>query len=157
MKIILLTIGKTNVKYLQDGIDIYVNRLRHYIPFEYKNIPDIKTTKGLTQEKQKELEGELFFNYISPGDTVVLLDERGKEMTSREFSTYIDRKMVTVAKNLIFAIGGPYGFSDKMYNRANEKISLSRMTFSHEMVRLFFIEQIYRAMTILKGEPYHHD
>lgn len=157
MKIILLTIGKTNVKYLQDGIDIYVNRLRHYIPFEYKNIPDIKTTKGLTQEKQKELEGELFFNYISPGDTVVLLDERGKEMTSREFSTYIDRKMVTVVKNLIFAIGGPYGFSDKMYNRANEKISLSRMTFSHEMVRLFFIEQVYRAMTILKGEPYHHD
>lgn len=157
MKITLLTIGKTNVKYLQDGIELYVNRLSHYIPFEFKNLPDIKVTKGLTKEKQKELEGELFLNNINAGDVVVLLDERGKEMTSREFSTYIDKKMVTVAKNLIFAIGGPYGFSDKMYNRANEKLSLSKMTFSHEMVRLFFIEQIYRAMTILKGEPYHHD
>lgn len=157
MKITLLTIGKTNAKYLQDGIDLYVTRLSHYIPFEYKNLPDIKTTKGLTKEKQKELEGELFFNNIHPGDVLVLLDERGKEMTSREFSTYIDKKMVTVAKNLIFAIGGPYGFSDEVYNRANEKLSLSKMTFSHEMVRLFFIEQIYRAMTILKGEPYHHD
>lgn len=157
MKITLLTIGKTNAKYLQDGIDLYVTRLSHYIPFEYKNLPDIKTTKGLTKEKQKELEGELFLNNIHPGDVLVLLDERGKEMTSREFSTYIDKKMVTVAKNLIFAIGGPYGFSDEVYNRANEKLSLSKMTFSHEMVRLFFIEQIYRAMTILKGEPYHHD
>lgn len=157
MKITLLTIGKTNAKYLQDGIDLYVTRLSHYIPFEYKNLPDIKTTKGLTKEKQKELEGELFLNNIHPGNVLVLLDERGKEMTSREFSTYIDKKMVTVAKNLIFAIGGPYGFSDEVYNRANEKLSLSKMTFSHEMVRLFFIEQIYRAMTILKGEPYHHD
>ena len=157
MKITLLTIGKTNTKYLQEGIEQYIKRLSHYIPFEFKILPDVKTTKGLTQEKQKEMEGQMFLNCIQSGDVVVLLDEKGKEMTSREFSVYLDKKMVTVAKNLIFVIGGPYGFSQEMYNRANEKLSLSKMTFSHEMIRLFFIEQIYRAMTILKGEPYHHD
>jgi 23S rRNA (pseudouridine1915-N3)-methyltransferase len=157
MKITLLAIGKTNTKYLQEGIEQYIKRLSHYIPFEFKILPDVKTTKGLTQEKQKEMEGQMFLNCIQSGDVVVLLDEKGKEMTSREFSVYLDKKMVTVAKNLIFVIGGPYGFSQEMYNRANEKLSLSKMTFSHEMIRLFFIEQIYRAMTILKGEPYHHD
>lgn len=157
MKIILLAIGKTNAKYLQEGIEQYIKRLSHYIPFEFKILPDVKTTKGLTQEKQKEMEGQMFLGAIQSGDVVVLLDEKGKEMTSREFSTYLDKKMVNVAKNLIFVIGGPYGFSQEMYNRANEKLSLSKMTFSHEMIRLFFIEQIYRAMTILKGEPYHHD
>lgn len=157
MKITLLAIGKTNAKYLQEGIEQYIKRLSHYIPFEFKILPDVKTTKGLTQEKQKEMEGQMFLNCIQSGDVVVLLDEKGKEMTSREFSVYLDKKMVTVAKNLIFVIGGPYGFSQEMYNRANEKLSLSKMTFSHEMIRMFFIEQIYRAMTILKGEPYHHD
>lgn len=157
MKITLLAIGKTNTKYLQEGIEQYIKRLSHYIPFEFKILPDVKTTKGLTQEKQKEMEGQMFLNCIQSGDVVVLLDEKGKEMTSREFSVYLDKKMVTVAKNLIFVIGGPYGFSQEMYNRANEKLSLSKMTFSHEMIRMFFIEQIYRAMTILKGEPYHHD
>ncbi len=157
MKITLLAIGKTNAKYLHEGIEQYTKRLSHYIPFEFKILPDVKTTKGLTQEKQKELEGQMFLGAIQSGDMVVLLDERGKEMTSRDFSAYIDKKMVTVPKNLIFVIGGPYGFSTEMYNRANEKVSLSKMTFSHEMIRLFFIEQIYRAMTILKGEPYHHD
>lgn len=157
MKITLLAIGKTNAKYLQEGIEQYIKRLSHYIPFEFKILPDVKTTKGLTQEKQKEMEGQMFLNCIQSGDVVVLLDEKGKEMTSREFSVYLDKKMVTVAKNLIFVIGGPYGFSQEMYNRANEKLSLSKMTFSHEMIRLFFIEQIFRAMTILKGEPYHHD
>ena len=157
MKITLLAIGKTNTKYLQEGIEQYIKRLSHYIPFEFKILPDVKTTKGLTQEKQKEMEGQMFLNCIQLGDVVVLLDEKGKEMTSREFSVYLDKKMVTVAKNLIFVIGGPYGFSQEMYNRANEKLSLSKMTFSHEMIRLFFVEQIYRAMTILKGEPYHHD
>lgn len=157
MKITLLAIGKTNAKYLQEGIEQYIKRLSHYIPFEFKILPDVKTTKGLTQEKQKEMEGQMFLNCIQSGDVIVLLDEKGKEMTSREFSVYLDKKMVTVAKNLIFVIGGPYGFSQEMYNRANEKLSLSKMTFSHEMIRLFFIEQIYRAMTILKGEPYHHD
>ena len=157
MKITLLAIGKTNAKYLQEGIEQYIKRLSHYIPFEFKILPDVKTTKGLTQEKQKEMEGQMFLNCIQSGDVVVLLDEKGKEMTSREFSVYLDKKMVTVAKNFIFVIGGPYGFSQEMYNRANEKLSLSKMTFSHEMIRLFFIEQIYRAITILKGEPYHHD
>lgn len=157
MKITLLAIGKTNAKYLQEGIEQYIKRLSHYIPFEFKILPDVKTTKGLTQEKQKEMEGQMFLNCIQSGDVIVLLDEKGKEMTSREFSVYLDKKMATVAKNLIFVIGGPYGFSQEMYNRANEKLSLSKMTFSHEMIRLFFIEQIYRAMTILKGEPYHHD
>ena len=157
MKITIIAIGKTGAKYLQDGIEIYTKRISYYVPFEFKVLPDIKTTKSLTIDKQKELEGKQYLSFIQPGDVVVLLDEKGKEMTSREFSVYLDKKMVTVAKNLIFVIGGPYGFSQEMYNRANEKLSLSKLTFSHEMIRLFFVEQIYRAMTILKGEPYHHD
>ena len=157
MKITLLAIGKTNAKYLQEGIEQYTKRLGHYIPFELKILPDVKNTKSLTTDKQKEMEGQMFLAAIGQGDWVTLLDERGKEFTSREFANYIDKKMVTIPKNLIFIIGGPYGFSQEMYNRANEKLSLSKMTFSHEMIRLFFIEQIYRAMTILKGEPYHHD
>jgi len=157
MKITLLAIGKTNAKYLQEGIEQYTKRLGHYIPFELKILPDVKTTKSLTTDKQKEMEGQMFLAAIGQGDWVTLLDERGKEFTSREFANYIDKKMVTLPKNLIFVIGGPYGFSQEMYDRANEKLSLSKMTFSHEMIRLFFIEQIYRAMTILKGEPYHHD
>ena len=157
MKITLLAIGKTNAKYLQEGIEQYTKRLSHYIPFELKILPDVKTTKALSTDKQKEMEGEMFMSAIQQGDWVTLLDERGKEFTSRDFAAYIDKKMITIPKNLIFIIGGPYGFSKAMYERANEKLSLSKMTFSHEMIRLFFVEQIYRAMTILKGEPYHHD
>ena len=157
MKITLLAIGKTNAKYLQEGIEQYTKRLSHYIPFELKILPDVKTTKALTTDKQKEMEGEMFMSAIQQGDWVTLLDERGKEFTSRDFASYIDKKMITIPKNLNFIIGGPYGFSKAMYDRANEKLSLSKMTFSHEMIRLFFVEQIYRAMTILKGEPYHHD
>ena len=157
MKITLLAIGKTNAKYLQEGIEQYTKRLSHYIPFELKILPDVKTTKALTTDKQKEMEGKMFMSAIQQGDWVTLLDERGKEFTSRDFASYIDKKMITIPKNLIFIIGGPYGFSKAMYDRANEKLSLSKMTFSHEMIRLFFVEQIYRAMTILKGEPYHHD
>ncbi len=157
MKITLLAIGKTNARFLQEGIDQYTKRLSHYIPFELKILPDVKTTKALTNEKQKEMEGQMFLSVIGQGDWVTLLDEKGKEFTSREFASYIDKKTITIPKNLIFIIGGPYGFSQEMYNRANEKLSLSKMTFSHEMIRLFFVEQIYRAMTILKGEPYHHD
>ena len=157
MKITLLAIGKTNAKYLQEGIEQYTKRLSHCIPFELKILPDVKTTKALTTDKQKEMEGEMFMSAIQQGDWVTLLDERGKEFTSRDFASYIDKKMITIPKNLIFIIGGPYGFSKAMYDRANEKLSLSKMTFSHEMIRLFFVEQIYRAMTILKGEPYHHD
>ncbi len=152
-----MAIGKTTTKYIQEGIELYEKRLTHYIPFELKLLPDVKATKALTMERQKELEEEIFMSSINSGDYVVLLDERGKEMTSRDFSVYINKKMSVVPKNLIFVIGGPYGFSQGMYDRAQEKLSLSKMTFSHEMIRLFFVEQIYRAMTILRGEPYHHD
>ena len=148
MKIELMVIGKTSARYLQEGIDNYVKRTNYYMPFDIRYIPDIKSTKAMTEEKQKEKEGELFLNALTPGDVLVLLDERGKEMTSREFASYIDRKSVTVSKRLVFAVA---------VQRADDKISLSKMTFSHEMVRLFFVEQTYRAMTILRGEPYHHD
>lgn len=157
MKITLLVIGKTNEDFIATGIQKYTKRLVHYVPFELKTLPDIKNTKGITESQQKEEEGKLFLGSILSGDYVVLLDEKGKDYTSRQFSEYIAKKMNTVPKNLIFVIGGPYGFSQAMYERANEKLSLSKMTFSHEMIRLFFVEQIYRAMTILKGEPYHHD
>ncbi|MDE6114243.1 23S rRNA (pseudouridine(1915)-N(3))-methyltransferase RlmH [Barnesiella sp. WM24] len=157
MKIELMAIGRTSTRYLQDGIDVYLKRLSHYVPFEIKCLPDVKTSRSLTEERQKEMEGEQFLAQLQPGDFLVLLDERGKEMTSRDFSVYIDRKMSSVPKRMLFVIGGPYGFSKAMYERADDKISLSKMTFSHEMVRLFFTEQLYRAMTILRGEPYHHD
>lgn len=157
MKITLLAIGKTGTSYLREGIEGYVRRIGHYVPFEFKILPDIKNTRSLTEERQKAMEGEAFMSVMQPGDYVVLLDERGKEMTSRGFSEYIAAKMHVVSRQLIFVIGGPYGFSPEMYARADDKLSLSRMTFSHEMVRLFFVEQIYRAMTIMRGEPYHHD
>lgn len=157
MKIELIVIGKTAARYLQEGIDNYVKRIGHYVPFSLTYIQDVKSTKSLTEERQKQMEGEMVMAALQPGDFLVLLDERGKEFTSREFAAFIDKKMVMVPKRLIFLVGGPYGFSKEIYGRADYKISLSRMTFSHEMVRLFFTEQLYRAMTILKGEPYHHD
>ncbi len=157
MKIELIVVGKTATRYLQEGIDNYVKRIGHYVPFSLTYIQDVKATKSLTEERQKELEGEMVLASLQPGDYLVLLDERGKEFTSREFAAFIDKKMVTLPKRLIFLVGGPYGFSKGMYGRADDKISLSKMTFSHEMVRLFFVEQLYRAMTILRGEPYHHD
>jgi 23S rRNA (pseudouridine1915-N3)-methyltransferase len=134
-----------------------VKRLTHYIPYEIRTINDVKTTRGMTADRQKELEGEQILAQFQPGDRVILLDERGREMTSREFSEYIDKAMSTVSKRLLFVVGGPYGFSKKVYERADGMLSLSKMTFSHEMIRLFFTEQVYRAMTILRGEPYHHD
>lgn len=156
MKIKLLLIGKTDSEILTKGIDDYLKRLKHYIPFEMSIIPDLKNTKNLTESQQKKKEGELILNYIKPGDFVVLLDEKGKEYSSVEFSRFIEKQMVSGLKNLIFIIGGPYGFSDDVYKKCNSKVSLSRMTFSHQMVRLIFTEQLYRAMTIIKGEPYHH-
>ncbi len=157
MKIRLLTIGETHDRMMRDAIDKYVRRIGHYTPFEMKTLPDVKVTKSTSEERQKELEGERFLAQISPSDRLVLLDERGKEMTSREFANDIGRLMTTLQRDLIFVIGGPYGFSQAMYQRANAMLSLTRMTMTHEMVRLFFTEQIYRAMTILRGEPYHHD
>lgn len=142
---------------LVEATQRYLKRLKHYIPFEYLTLPDVKNTKTMTEARQKEAEGAQILSAVTARDFVVLLDERGKEFTSREFAAYIDRRTVSLAGNLVFVVGGPYGFSDTVYDRANDKISLSRMTFSHEMVRLFFVEQLYRSMTILRGEPYHHD
>lgn len=157
MKIALLVIGKTDASYFIDAVNEYSKRLEHYISFEIQVIPDIKNSKNLSAEQQKEKEGELILKNMSAGDYLVLLDDKGKEYTSIKFAEYIERKMHTVSKKLIFVIGGPYGFSQTVYNKANEKITLSRMTFSHQMVRLIFVEQLYRAMTILNNEPYHHE
>lgn len=156
MEISLIVIGKTNARYLQEGIDEYIKRLKHYIPYSITVLHDIKNTKKLTEEQQKEAEGKLMLDALKPGDCLVLLDERGKEFTSVAFADYLQRKMNAGLRRLVFVIGGPYGFSQSVYDRADEKISLSKMTFSHEMIRLFFTEQIYRAMTIQRGEPYHH-
>ena len=146
MKIALVVIGKTDAGYFVEAINEYKNRLVHYIPFEMEVIPDIKNVKNLSEVQQKEKEGEL-----------ILLDDKGKEFTSMQFSAYIEKKMHTIPKRLVFVVGGPYGFSEAVYKAASEKISLSKMTFSHQMIRLIFIEQIYRAMTILNNEPYHHE
>jgi 23S rRNA (pseudouridine1915-N3)-methyltransferase len=156
MKLILIVIGKTDNDYINKGIDIFRNRLKHYLPFEIKYIPDLKNTKNLSVDQQKVKEGELILSNIDKSDHLILLDENGKEFSSVDFSKYIQKKMLSGIKNLVFVIGGPYGFSKEVYNRASGKVSLSKMTFSHQMVRLIFIEQLYRAMTILRGEPYHH-
>lgn len=157
MKISLLVIGKTDAGYFAEGIKEYENRLKHYIPFEMQVIPDIKNVKNLSEEQQKEKEGELILKNVQAGDYLVLLDERGKEFSSLQFASYIEKKTHTVSKRLIFVIGGPYGFSPAVYEKASERISLSKMTFSHQMIRLVFTEQLYRAMTILNNEPYHHE
>lgn len=157
MKITLLVIGKTDAKYFVDAICEYQKRLEFYIPFDIQVIPDLKNTKSLTVDQQKEKEGELILKNIQAGDYIVLLDERGKEYSSMQFATYIEKKTHTVSKRLVFIIGGPYGFSQSVYDKANEKLTLSRMTFSHQMIRLIFVEQLYRAMTILNNEPYHHE
>ena len=157
MKIALVVIGKTDAGYFVEAINEYKNRLSHYIPFEMEVILDIKNVKNLSESQQKEKEGELILKSMQPGDYLVLLDEKGKDFTSMQFSAYIEKKMHSVPKRLVFVVGGPYGFSEAVYNAAKEKISLSKMTFSHQMIRLIFIEQIYRAMTILNNEPYHHE
>ncbi|MDH6310639.1 23S rRNA (pseudouridine1915-N3)-methyltransferase [Dysgonomonas sp. PFB1-18] len=157
MRITLLVIGKTDAGYFVDAVDEYRKRLEHYIPFELQVIPDIKNTKNLTDVQQKEKEGELILKSLQAGDYLVLLDDKGKEYTSMQFASYIEKKTHTVAKRLVFVVGGPYGFSPAVYEKANEKLTLSRMTFSHQMVRLIFVEQLYRAMTILNNEPYHHE
>lgn len=157
MKISLVVIGKTNGKFLIDGINEYTKRLSFYIPFNIVYLPDIKNNKKLSFEQQKTQEGTILLGEIDKSDYVVLLDEHGKEFTSIEFSRYIEKKMTTVSKRLVFVVGGPYGFSNEVKERANEKISLSKMTFSHEMIRLIFTEQLYRAMTIINNEPYHHE
>jgi len=157
MKILLLTIGNTDKKYMKEGIDDYMKRLSYYLPFETKVIPDLKNRNTLSLEIQKEKEGQLILNQVTQGDFMILLDERGAEFSSLEFSNWIEKKMVAAMRQLVFIIGGPYGFSKSVYQRADFKISLSRLTFSHQMVRLIFVEQLYRAMTIIRNEPYHHE
>jgi 23S rRNA (pseudouridine1915-N3)-methyltransferase len=157
MKIKLLAIGKTDNKHLIQLIEEYQNRLKHYIKFELEVIPDIKNVKNLSEVQQKEKEGALILSKLQNTDDLVLLDNKGKHFTSIEFSQYLQKKMNSGIKQLVLVIGGPYGFSDSVYKKAIAKISLSKMTFSHQMIRLFTIEQIYRAFTILKNEPYHHE
>ncbi|MDR1675721.1 MAG: 23S rRNA (pseudouridine(1915)-N(3))-methyltransferase RlmH [Tannerella sp.] len=156
MKITLLMTGKTDTPYWKDALEAYRKRLVHYVPFEVKVIPGVKHVKNGSETQQKEREGELILNSLQAGDVCVLLDEGGTEYTSVQFAAYLERKMHTVAKRLVFVIGGPYGFSEAVYRAAPERISLSRMTFSHQMIRPVFAEQLYRAMTILRNEPYHH-
>ncbi|MBU2946059.1 23S rRNA (pseudouridine(1915)-N(3))-methyltransferase RlmH [Zobellia uliginosa] len=156
MTIKLIAIGKTDSKALLQLIAEYQKRLKHYVKFELEIIPDIKNTKNLSEAQQKEKEGELILKNLSNTDVLVLLDENGKQFSSVDFSGYLQKKMNAGLKQLVFVIGGPYGFSTDVYNKAQGKISLSKMTFSHQMVRLFVVEQVYRAFTILRNEPYHH-
>ncbi len=157
MKITLLTVGKTTNVNLVTLQDEYQNRLKFYIPFEMVVIPELKNTKNLSIAEQQEKEADLILKQLETSDEVVLLDDKGKQFTSMGFSEYISKKMLASHKRMVFVVGGPYGFSERVYNRANGKVSLSAMTFSHQMIRLIFVEQLYRAMTILKGEPYHHE
>jgi len=156
MKVTFLVVGKTTDKRLASLVEEYAERVKHYVPFEMEVVPDLKNTKSLTAGQQKEREGELLLKQLHEGDFVVLLDEGGREQSSVDFANYLAHKQQTVSRRLVFVVGGPYGFSQAVYSVAKEKLSLSRMTFSHQMVRLFFVEQLYRAMTILRGEPYHH-
>lgn len=157
MKATLILVGKTADKRFAELIYEYTNRLKHYINFEINIIPELKNTKSLTSEQQKNSEAELIIKNLQSSDYIVLLDEHGKEMRSIEMADWMKRKMNTINKRIVFIIGGPYGFSQKIYDIANEKLSMSKMTFSHQMIRLIFVEQLYRSITILNGEPYHHE
>lgn len=156
MKIKLITIGKTDQHAIRGLQDIYTQRLERYINFTELVIPDLKNTKNLSEQQQKTREGELILKEIQPGDKLVLLDEKGKEFTSEKFAEYLQKEMNSGLKQLVFVIGGPYGFSEDVYRKAQGKISLSKMTFSHQMIRIFFVEQLYRGFSILRNEPYHH-
>lgn len=156
MKTTLILVGKTNGKLFNEGIDDYAKRIGHYTPFAVKVLPELKSTKSLSESQQEDKEGKMILKTISPSDFVVLLDEHGTEYRSMEFAKWVEKRRNS-GRDLVFVIGGPYGFSPDVYNRADALISLSRMTFSHQMVRLIFVEQLYRACTIIKGEPYHHE
>jgi 23S rRNA (pseudouridine1915-N3)-methyltransferase len=157
MKVTLLVIGKTEEKWLIEGIEVYLNRLKHYTSFELKVVPELRNTKNLSQSQQKKAEADLLLKQIKNTDYVLLLDEHGKTYSSVLFSRFIEKLQVNSTSSLVLVVGGPYGFDEQLHQRANGKISLSAMTFSHQMVRLIFVEQLYRAYTILKGEPYHHE
>ena len=152
-----VTVGRTVVKWVKEGLDLYVSRLKHYVPFSLVEIPQLKNVSALSQEQIKEKEGELILKQLNPGDSVILLDERGKEYRSVEWAEWIRQRLARGGKGLVFVVGGAYGFSKAVYDRAEGMISLSKMTFSHQMVRTVFAEQLYRAFTIIRGEPYHHE
>lgn len=157
MNLILLTVGKTDIKWVQEGLEVYASRLKHYVPFHLVEIPELKKVKALSEEQIKEKEGELILKYVGAQDLLVLLDEHGTQPRSLELAKWLEKQLSSGAKNLILTVGGAYGFSREVYARANDKLSLSRLTFSHQMVRVIAAEQLYRAFTILKGEPYHHE
>ena len=157
MDVKLVTVGKTDVAWVKEGLDLYVSRLRHYVPFSLVEIPQLKNVSAFSKEQIKEKEGELILKQVTPGDAVILLDEHGKEFRSVEWAEWIRQRLARGGKALVFVVGGAYGFSQAVYDRAEGKVSLSKMTFSHQMVRTVFAEQLYRAFTIIKGEPYHHE
>lgn len=157
MKTVFLVVGRTTDKHIEALVRDYAERVTHYVPFEMTVIPELKNAKSLSEEMQKNREAELIKKSLKDGDRIILLDEGGKEFRSVEFAAHLERSLAAPARRLVFIVGGPYGFAPDIYALAHEKLSLSRMTFSHQMVRLFFVEQIYRALTILRGEPYHHE
>ena len=157
MTITLVTVGKTDIKWVKEGLDVYVSRLKHYVPFTLTEIPELKKVSALSQGQIKQKEGELILRQVQPQDTLVLLDEHGAEYRSLDFAAWLEKQLSGGGKSLVFVIGGAYGFSEDVLARANGKVSLSKMTFSHQLVRTVFAEQLYRAFTILKGEPYHHE
>ena len=157
MKFTLLTVGKTDVKWVKEGLDLYVSRLSHYAPFQVREIPELKNVSALDREQIKVREGELILKSLRPSDEVVLLDEGGRELRSVEFASWLEERFSRGSRDIVFVIGGAYGFSKEVYARADSKLSLSKMTFSHQMVRTIFAEQLYRAFTIMRGEPYHHE
>lgn len=152
-----MTVGKTVEKYLQGGVDTYIDRLSHYASFEMMELPDIRQTSSLSREHIRDREGEMILKNVKTSDYLILLDERGKMLSSKDWARDLEHKASHLSRDMVFVIGGPYGFSGAVYERADEKLSLSQMTFSHQMVRLIFLEQLYRAFTIIKGEPYHHE
>ena len=156
MRVTLLTVGKTDIKWVSEGLEVYSSRLPHYIPFELREIPELKNVSALSKDQIKTAEGKLILKALKDSDDLILLDERGKEFRSVEFADWLQRKFQN-GRDLVFVIGGAYGISQEVYSRAGGMISLSKMTFSHQMVRTIFVEQLYRALTILKGESYHHE
>ena len=157
MKITLLTVGKTDIKWVSEGLEVYASRLRHYSPFEMKEIPELKNVSAFSREQIKQTEGKLILKNIKDSDEVILLDERGKEFRSVEIAALLQKRMALCSRDIVFVIGGAYGFSQEVYERSNGKVALSKMTFSHHMLRTIFVEQLYRACTIIKGESYHHE
>ena len=157
MRVTLLTVGKTDIPWVQEGLQTYVSRLRHYVNFELRELPELKKVSSLSRDQIKQREGEMVLKELKASDELILLDERGSELRSLEFASMLEKKLSTSSRDIVFLIGGAYGFSPEVYSRADSKLSLSKMTYSHQLVRTIFAEQLYRAFTIMKGEPYHHE